>query len=106
TQTGRGTFYNTGLGACGVTTLDSDLAVAVSPLLFDNYPGYNGINPNDNPVCGKILTASYQGKSVTVTVVDRMSSGQVTDLQFSPAAFETLASLSLGAIEMTWVWEG
>ncbi|KAF8969009.1 plant expansin [Flammula alnicola] len=106
TQTGEGTFYDTGLGACGVDIQNSDLAVAVSHLLFDNYPGYNGINQNDNPVCGKILTASYQGKNVTVQVLDRMPFGQVTDLDFSPGAFETLASLDVGRIEMTWVWGG
>jgi hypothetical protein len=33
-----GTFYGTGLGACGVTNSDTDLIVAVAHELFDTYP--------------------------------------------------------------------
>lgn len=57
TQTGQGTYYETGLGACGITNTDSDFIVAVSYLLFDAYPGSND-NSNDDPVCGKKITAS------------------------------------------------
>jgi hypothetical protein len=34
----EGTYYGTGLGACGITNNDNQLIVAVSKLLFDNYP--------------------------------------------------------------------
>jgi len=105
TQTGDGTFYTPGLGACGVTNTASDLIVAVSESLFDSYPGYSGTNPNSNPVCGKKITASYGGKSVTVTVEDRCTGCAETDLDFSPAAFTELAAESVGRIHgMTWVW--
>ncbi|KAH9839118.1 plant expansin [Rhodofomes roseus] len=105
TQTGDGTFYQTGLGACGVNNVDSDYIVAVSEDLFDNYPGYNGINPSNNPVCNKQITANYNGNSVTVTVTDRCVGCAVTNLDFSPSAFSQLASESLGRLHgMTWTW--
>ena len=52
-----GTYYATGLGACGITNTDSDYIAAVSHTLFDTYPGYNGVNPNNNPICGRKATA-------------------------------------------------
>ncbi|THH20639.1 hypothetical protein EW146_g764 [Bondarzewia mesenterica] len=105
TQTGQGTFYGTGLGACGITNTDTDYIAAVSKLLFDQYPGYSGANPNSNPVCGKQIKANYQGKSVTITVTDRCEACQLTDLDFSPSAFSQLADQSIGRISgMTWDW--
>ncbi|EIW81868.1 plant expansin [Coniophora puteana RWD-64-598 SS2] len=105
TQTGEGTSYAVGTGACGVHNVPSDLIVAVSQQLFDTYPGYKGGNPNNNPVCGKKIKANYQGKSVTVTVEDRCTGCALTDLDFSTGAFEQLAPLSVGRLHgMTWTW--
>jgi hypothetical protein len=105
TQTGQGTFYSTGLGACGITNNDGDFIAAVSHLLFDQYPGYQAGNSNRNPICNKQIRATYQGKSVTVTVTDRCEGCAQTDLDFSPAAFNTIANPSQGRISgMTWVW--
>ena len=33
-----GTYYATGLGSCGITNSDTDKIVAVSHLLYDQYP--------------------------------------------------------------------
>lgn len=44
--TGDGTFYETGLGACGITNVDSDFIAAVGYQFFDNYPGATA-NPNE-----------------------------------------------------------
>ncbi|PPQ88638.1 hypothetical protein CVT25_010214 [Psilocybe cyanescens] len=110
TQTGQGTFYATGLGACGITNKDTDHIAAVSHLLFDTFPGYNGVNPNNNPMCGRTVTATckfplYQGKSVVVALTDRCVGCAVTDLDFSPSAFNLLSDPSVGRISgMTWVW--
>ncbi|KAI0330553.1 hypothetical protein GY45DRAFT_1323494 [Cubamyces sp. BRFM 1775] len=105
TQSGDGTYYATGLGACGITNHDSDYIAAVSHLLFDNYPGYDGANPNNNPVCNRKIKATYQGKSVTITVTDRCTGCAVTDLDFSPSAFSQLADFAVGRLhDMTWVW--
>lgn len=98
---GDGTWYNTGLGACGVTNLNSDYIVAISHQLFDETnPG----NPNNNPVCGNRIRAYYQGKSIDVTVTDRCGGCAYRDLDFSPAAFSQLAEQSLGRIPITWEW--
>ncbi|KAH0838364.1 RlpA-like double-psi beta-barrel-protein domain-containing protein-containing protein [Lanmaoa asiatica] len=120
TQNGQGTYYSTGLGACGITNNDGQYIAAVSYLLFDSYvsvlffssrsifslfhSGYDGVNPNTNPVCGKQVTASYQGKQATVAITDRCTGCQITDLDFSPSAFNALADPSLGRINITWVW--
>jgi len=105
-QTGQGTYYGTGLGACGITNNDNQPIVAVSQLLFDNYPGYKGANPNNNPICGKKLTATYQGKSVTVTVTDRCVACKLHDLDFSPDAFSKLADQAIGRIsDVRWTWD-
>jgi len=104
TNTGQATFYATGLGACGITNSDTDHIIAVSELLFDTYPGATA-NPNLNPICNRKIKASYQGKSVTVTVTDRCTACAYTDLDFSPSAFDILADESLGRLSgMTWEW--
>ncbi|CUA74481.1 hypothetical protein RSOLAG22IIIB_11236 [Rhizoctonia solani] len=50
THVGDLTYYTPGLGACGRTNTPSDMIAAISHKLFDNYPGYDGTNPNNNPV--------------------------------------------------------
>ncbi|KDQ63667.1 hypothetical protein JAAARDRAFT_29698 [Jaapia argillacea MUCL 33604] len=106
TNIGQGTFYATGLGSCGITNTDSDHIAAVSHLLYDTFPGYDGANPNNNPVCGRQVTATYQGKSVTVTITDRCTGCALTDLDFSPSAFDILADPSVGRISgMAWTFD-
>ncbi|KAF9569646.1 hypothetical protein CPC08DRAFT_623339 [Agrocybe pediades] len=105
TQTGQGTFYATGLGACGITNKDTDHIAAVSHLLFDAFPGYAGGNPNNNPICGRTVTATYKGKSTVVALTDRCEGCKITDLDFSPSAFADLADFALGRLDgVTWVW--
>lgn len=106
THSGDGTYYGTGLGACGITNSDSDYIAAVSHTLFDGFPGYNGVNPNSNPVCGKRATAHYNGKSVSFTVTDRCVGCAEWDLDFSPAAFSQLADESVGRLHgVTWSFD-
>ncbi|KAM6498182.1 RlpA-like double-psi beta-barrel-containing domain containing protein [Amanita muscaria] len=105
TQTGQGTYYSTGLGACGITNQDTDYIAAVSHILFDAFPGYNDVNPNSNPICNRKVQVHYQGKSVTVAITDRCEGCALTDLDFSPSAFDQLADPSVGRLSgMTWVW--
>ncbi|KAK7691778.1 hypothetical protein QCA50_005181 [Cerrena zonata] len=96
--TGAATFFNPGPGACGHTNNGQDFIVAVSAQVFDTFPGA-GANPNKNPVCNKKLTATFQGKSVSVTVVDRCPGCAVGDIDLSPAAFQKLASLDKGRLQ-------
>ncbi len=59
--------------------------MALSYADFDPYTP-NG-NPNNNSLCGKKLRASYNGKSVDVTVVDRCTGCASGSLDLSPTAF-------------------
>lgn len=103
TYVGDATYYDVGLGACGEWNVSSDPIVAVSHTLFDTYPGYDGANPNNNPICGKKLTATYKGKSVTVTVRDRCVGCAPDDIDLSISAFEKLAPKAVGRMhDVKW----
>jgi len=104
-ESGDGTYYATGLGACGITNSDTDFIAAISHLTFDTYPGYDGTNPNNNPICGKTVTAYYEGNQVTVAIVDRCAGCDLpSSLDFSPSAFSGLANQDLGRIQINWTW--
>ncbi|KAJ7259928.1 plant expansin [Mycena rebaudengoi] len=103
---GDGTFFQPGLGACGVTNTEDQLIVAVGHGVFDSYPGANRANPNKNPICGKKLKASYKGKQVVVTVQDKCPGcAGPADLDFTAAGFKKLADLSVGRLSnVKWEW--
>ena len=69
THTGDLTFYGPGLGACGVTSSNSDNIVSVSHIIFDAES--RGSNPNANSLCHHKIRAVRGGNSVDLTVVDR-----------------------------------
>ncbi|TFK60666.1 hypothetical protein BDN72DRAFT_890280 [Pluteus cervinus] len=96
--------HSIGLGACGVYNSGSDHIAAVSKLMFDTFPGYDGTNPNNNPVCGRSITATHNGQSTVVVVTDRCEACAITDLDFSPAAYDEIASEVDGRVQITWVW--
>jgi hypothetical protein len=80
--------------------------VAVSSRLFDSWPGYNGWNPNTNPICNKHIKATYGNTSVIVQVTDRCEGCAERDLDLSPSAFMQLAPLSYGRLEEAQRWIG
>lgn len=105
--TGDLTYYGPGLGACGVTSTDTDSIVSVSHYLFD--AAQKGSDPNQNPLCGKKIRAERvkEGdgeRSVDLTVVDRCVGCQERDLDVSITAFEKLADVNLGRVTVTWSW--
>ncbi|KAG8898651.1 hypothetical protein FRB99_007239 [Tulasnella sp. 403] len=101
--TGDGTFYTPGLNACGTVDGPNSRIAAVSHELWDTWPGFNG-NSNDHPLCHKSITAHYQGKSTTVQITDRCGGCETFGaLDFSPDAFQDLASFDVGRIHgLTW----
>ncbi|KAJ0137283.1 Papain inhibitor [Colletotrichum tanaceti] len=103
-HTGDLTYYAVGLGACGQTHGDADTVVAVSHYVWDAVQA--GGNPNTNPLCGnKIRVRRRDGEgSVDVTVVDRCTGCEPTDLDLSPAVFERLADKDRGRVTGTWSW--
>jgi len=101
TFSGQGTYYDTGLGSCGITSASTDYIVAISHLLYDSSAT---ANPNENPYCGKKIRAFRNGASVDVTVVDRCTGCALDDLDFSESAFLQLASIGEGRVDITWEW--
>lgn len=73
--TGDLTYYGPGLGACGVTSSETDNIVSISHFVFD--AEQKGTDPNTNPLCGlKIRATRFDEqvngmRSVDLTVVDR-----------------------------------
>jgi hypothetical protein len=132
TFTGDLTYYDPGLGACGIDSGDNDPVVAVSHYTFDAVQ--TGSDPNQNPLCGRKIRATRvderSGKSVSidVTVIDRckcpaITSGsrerysssfhanltvgtgcEPTDIDVSPAMFDKMADHDLGRVVVTWAW--
>ncbi|KAH8091700.1 RlpA-like double-psi beta-barrel-protein domain-containing protein-containing protein [Cristinia sonorae] len=95
---GDGTYYAPGLGACGKWNSGSDMIMAASREVFDTFPGATA-NPNKNPICGREVTATYQGKTIKVKVVDRCAGCKWGDIDLSPTAFSKLAPLSVGRLK-------
>lgn len=88
------TFYNPGLGACGSTDQDGDLVVAVDRVTYDK-----------EKACGRSLRVKYEGKEVTVKVVDKCMGCKVGDLDLSPAAFkQVIGDLGKGRVKAEWAW--
>lgn len=107
TYTGDLTYYDPGLGACGIDSGSDDAVVAVSHITFDAVQ--KGSNPNTNPLCGKKIRAqrvNEEGKTVSidVTVVDRCTGCKPTDIDVSPAMFKKMAHPDLGRVKTTWAW--
>ncbi|CBX90769.1 hypothetical protein IAQ61_002254 [Plenodomus lingam] len=108
TYTGDLTYYDPGLGACGIDSGDDDPVVAISHYTFD--AAQTGSDPNQNPLCGRKIRArrvnESTGKSVSidVTVIDRCTGCQPTDIDVSPAMFDKMADHALGRVTVTWAW--
>lgn len=102
------TYYAPGLGACGITSAETDDIVAVSHLLYDAAAekAGTGANPNANPLCGKrIAIETREGKeAIQVTVVDRCTGCKPRDLDVPLAVFKRLAEEERGRVEMKWRW--
>ncbi|KAL5119176.1 hypothetical protein ACEQ8H_002884 [Pleosporales sp. CAS-2024a] len=108
TYTGDLTYYDPGLGACGIDSGDNDAVVAISHYTFD--AAQKGSDPNKNPLCGRKIRATRTdgrtGKpvSIDVTVIDRCVGCEPTDLDVSPAMFDKMADAALGRVKVDWAW--
>ncbi|KIW84412.1 hypothetical protein Z517_03662 [Fonsecaea pedrosoi CBS 271.37] len=100
--TGDLTYYEPGLGACGLTSDDNDKIVAISHIVFDAVSV--GSNPNANPLCGKKIRARKDNKSVDLTVVDRCTGCQPMDIDVTINTFADLADIDLGRVLVEWNW--
>jgi hypothetical protein len=92
---GDGTFFDTGLGACGITNVDTDFIVAVSMIRFD---AVSTGNSNTNPLCGKKVSITFNGVTKIATVVDRCVGCAKDSLDMTPTLFQNFAPLGVGRI--------
>ena len=97
TYTGDMTWYDVGLGACGLTSSPSDHIVAISESIFDSYT--QGGNPNNNPLCGKSVTITgVDGTARTATIVDRCTGCAAADLDLSADFFNLVTDNGDGRV--------
>ncbi|KAK6073472.1 Allergen Asp f 7-like protein [Seiridium cupressi] len=90
-SSGDMTYYAPGLGACGIVNNESDAVVALS------YLQYSGADP-----CGRTIDITLNGKTVSVTVVDKCMGCVEDAIDVSPSVFELLASLDVGRTVVEW----
>ncbi|KAI0322416.1 RlpA-like double-psi beta-barrel-protein domain-containing protein-containing protein, partial [Amylostereum chailletii] len=94
THTGRGTYFEVGLGNCGWTNKDSDHIVAMSKAFYD---------ANDGGNCGQKLSITWGGKTATATMVDSCPGCGYYDLDMSPSLFQVFSGLDRGVLSgLTW----
>ncbi|EIW59086.1 Non-catalytic module family EXPN protein [Trametes versicolor FP-101664 SS1] len=96
THTGRGTWFNVGLGACGKTNVDSDKIVAISSNIYGS--GGN---------CDQYMhiTNTANGKSAWGKVRDECPGCGSGDIDMSPSLFQSLGSLDTGVLKVSWHFE-
>ncbi|EJF67321.1 hypothetical protein DICSQDRAFT_76945 [Dichomitus squalens LYAD-421 SS1] len=97
THSGRGTFFEVGLGACGKVNKDSDHIVAISSSIFGsggNCEQFMQIKNNKN------------GKTAFGLVRDECPGCGAGDIDMSPSLFRALgASLDEGVLDVSWHFE-
>jgi hypothetical protein len=95
--TGHATFYDTGMGACGIVNADSDPIVAVSRDVFEQYNPASG-NPNHNSLCGRRIEISWNGKATHAFAMDECPGCEPTSLDLSPTLFAKLDDKDKGVL--------
>ncbi|KAG8897044.1 hypothetical protein FRC00_004889 [Tulasnella sp. 408] len=88
---GRGTWFNVGLGACGKRNKDSQ------PIIAMNKPQWS-----NGKLCGKWLTIKANGKTARGYIEDLCPSCKKGALDLSPSLFKKFAPLSKGVITVNW----
>ncbi|RPA91241.1 hypothetical protein L873DRAFT_1714903, partial [Choiromyces venosus 120613-1] len=98
---GDATFYDTGMGSCGIVSQDSSFIAAISHLLMDSK---KTADPNKNPFCGTTILCSYKGgPEIPVVIVDRCTGCAQWDLDLSPAAYQAIgAKTDDGRVSISW----
>jgi len=93
---GRGTWFNVGLGNCGKMNKPSDLIVALATKTYAD-----GVHCDQNV----LITDKKSKKTVTASVRDSCPGCAPGDLDMSTGLFERFADLSVGVLDITWDFE-
>lgn len=100
--TGDFTYYDAGLGACGITNDGTtDKVVALSVQMMGSQSN-SGDGQDANPYCGKTITVEYNGKTTTAKVVDKCQACSYDSVDLSKAAYADLADEALGRAPAKW----
>lgn len=91
----RFSYYEAGMGACGVMNTDSDFIVALNTESWDG-----------GSHCGQVITIQYGVKTVQATIMDECMGCGYGGLDFTPGLFSALASLDAGLIYGSWNYGG
>lgn len=97
-QGARATWYQTGLGGCGIWNNPGDFIVALNfPMFGDIYPG---------PLCFQKITIEYQGKTAVAQITDACEACPAYGgIDMSKGLFEYFADPAGGVISVNW-WFG
>lgn len=94
-KVGEMTYYDPATGnqvACGGYYTPNDRIAALGAGSFDG-----------RGVCGKTAKVTYNGKTVTVQIVDRCEACKDGDIDVTPVVFQELAPISAGRVAgVTW----
>jgi hypothetical protein len=100
--TGEATWYDVtvGKGSCGAAQAganDAVVALAI-PVMA------NGANPNNNPLCGKTITITYQGATHQGVVYDTCAGCAAGNIDLSAGFFKTVFPAGDGRVSgVSWV---
>ncbi|KAG8690471.1 hypothetical protein FRC08_010522 [Ceratobasidium sp. 394] len=93
---GRATYYQTGMGACGIYNNPSDKIVALNaPQFGDGYPG---------PNCFKMITICKGSNCHGAQITDMCPGCDYGALDMSQSLFEQFADTNDGVFQMTWTF--
>ncbi|KAI0042642.1 hypothetical protein FA95DRAFT_1575621 [Auriscalpium vulgare] len=93
-ESGQGTWFDTGLGACGFNNVNSDFIVALAT------PDYaNGAH------CNQMITITANGKTATAQVRDECPSCSSGSIDMTPSLFQQFAGLDVGVVHVTWNYD-
>ena len=98
--TGDITYYDisVGLTSCGTYGSNSENLVALAAGMMQN-----GGNPNNNPLCGKVINIYYGGNVHQGTIVDTCPTCSGGSLDLTPALFKLVAPNGDGRVSgVTW----
>ncbi|KAM0755053.1 hypothetical protein T439DRAFT_273777, partial [Meredithblackwellia eburnea MCA 4105] len=92
---GRASYFDVGLGACGIRNSNSDFIVAMNEAQYGDMGAVSSW-------CFQTITISYGGKSHTAEVTDACPGCPYGGLDMSPALFNYFANPDVGIFYMTW----
>lgn len=91
-NSGKATFFEPGLGACGWQSSSGDAIVALTSKMWDG-----------GSHCGKWVTMEHNGAKTSAKIVDECPTCEGNaGLDLSPSQFSHLASQDQGEIDIQW----